>query len=59
MFVFCTICSTCIVCVCVCVCVCDCAYEGCNEESVMVKDLFPVFTLCMYKLLVMFSLMIS
>lgn len=31
----------------------------CNEESVLVKDLLPVFTPCMYELLVMFSLMIS
>ena len=30
-----------------------------NEKHVLVKDLFPVFTPCMYELLVMFSLMIS
>ena len=55
----CAICSTCIVCVCVCVVVLKRVGFYYNEKRVMVKDLFPVFTLCMYDLLVMFSLVIS
>ena len=45
--------------VCVCVVVLKRVGFYYNEKRVMVKDLFPVFTLCMYDLLVMFSLVIS